>query len=55
MGEIKWSYRLVQFKEMAGKSPRREGAWWLSLAEAEMAGGRELERKEVPSEELALE
>lgn len=43
------SYRLVQFKGMAGKRPRRESASWLNSAGTEMPGGRKLEWKEAPS------
>lgn len=45
------SYRLVQFKGMAGKRPRRESVSWLNLAGAEMPGGRKLEQKEAGSAE----
>ena len=45
------SYRLVQFKGVAGKRPRRESALRLNLAGAEMPGGRKLEWKEAPSTE----
>lgn len=48
---VRKSYRLVQFKGMAGKRPRRESPLWLSLAGARVPGGRELEWKDAPSEE----
>lgn len=48
------SYRLFQFKGIAGKRPRRESAPWLSLAGARVPGSRELKWRKAPRTESGL-
>ena len=51
---VRESYRLLQFKGIAGYGPRRESALWLSLAGAKAPGGRELKWSVAPTEDPVL-